>query len=107
MTHLVLGIRYLDREFFTRYYLNIIKIINYYALANLVFCTPHVNQYLWFYHNFTFVDELNYRTRVGWQDILVNPKIIRIYLDTRLANNLLYCFPNYPQTLLEPFAISP
>lgn len=62
---------------------DIIEVIDYYGLRNLVFCThsTNVDCCTEFYNNLIKIDDLTYITRLGDRDIIFIPDLLRDHLE--------------------------
>lgn len=71
-----------SRVFFLDHCRDIIEVIDYYGLRNLVFCTHSINVdcYAEFYNNLVKIDDLTYITRSGDRDIIFTPNLLRDHL---------------------------
>lgn len=94
----------LNRTIFTNYYSNIIEIINYYGLRNLIYCIHSINIDLCakFYNNSVKVDDLmTCRTRVGCQNIFLSFEVIR---ECNPSINTFHYFLFYTKPLPNTFS---
>lgn len=75
--------KYLGRKFFKNHYHGIVEINDYYGLGNLVYRIQSINLDYYcieFYNNLVKIDDLTYTTRVGGQNIIITPNVLRDHL---------------------------
>lgn len=61
------------------HYQEIIKVIDYCGLHNLIFCThsTNVDYYTKFYNNLVKIDDLTYTIRSGGMDFIFTPNLLK------------------------------